>query len=242
MSSGIYSALTGARTRMEMMDIISDNLANVKTAGFKRGQGSFQSLLDEAKVGPRATGINYARLQDGFTDQSQGVLTPSGVPTHLAIEGEGFFKLRDQAGTIFFSRQGNFTRDGQNNLVTNSGLQVLGEGDAPLNLSGASFSVEQDGTINLESGETSRIPVYGFADTAVLQRHGGGMFVLGDGSGQATQLERPTLMQGQLEESNVQMVVEMGKMMEAMRAFEANQKMMKTFDSLAAKASELGSL
>jgi flagellar basal body rod protein FlgG len=241
MSSGIYSALSGAKARMEMLDTISDNLSNFKTAGFKKGQAIFETMLQEAGSGPKAAGVVFTELKGGFTDFGQGPLIRTGVPLHLGIEGEGFFKIRDQAGNFLYTRQGSFRRDFENNLVTGSGLAVVDEAGKPINLPGSDFEIDEQGNVTLESGEVKRIPLFTFGDNSRMVRLGTGSFSPAAGE-QDRLVEKSKIYQGQLEESNVKIMEEMGRMMEATRAFEASQKMLKTFDSLAAQADELGSV
>ncbi|BCR06613.1 flagellar basal-body rod protein FlgF [Desulfuromonas versatilis] len=240
MSSGLYSALSGATSRLQLMDTISDNLANLKTSGFKKGINRFESLLEEAKAGPTATGVNYARLQEGFSDFGQGTLVKTGVPLHLGIEGEGFFKVRDEGGNILYTRQGIMRRDAEGNLLTGSGLQVLDESGKPLNLPGETLTIDERGNATTEAGVV-RIPLFAFESPGQMQRVGSGLFVAASGA-QDRLVDEPRLYQGQLEESNVSMMDETTRMMEALRAFEACQKMIKTYDTLAAKADEIGSV
>lgn len=241
MSSGLYSALSGATARLQLMDTISDNLANLKTAGFKKGINRFESLLDEAKAGPAATGVNYSRLEEGFSDFGQGPLIKTGVPMHLGIEGEGFFKARDEAGNILYTRQGIMRRDTAGNLLTGSGLQVLDESGQPLNLPGENLTIDERGNASTEGGGVVRIPLFAFDNPADMQRVGSGLFAAAPGA-QDRLVAEPQIHQGQIEESNVSMMEETTRMMEALRAFEACQKMMKTYDTLAAKADEIGSV
>ena len=106
MNRGTYVALSGALVRQQMMDTISHNLANNQTVGFKKGQAVFKIMLEQAQTGEALERVNLADIEEGFTDFSQGTLSPSGVPTHMAIQGEGFFKVQDDAGNIFYTRQG----------------------------------------------------------------------------------------------------------------------------------------
>ncbi len=241
MSSGLYSALSAAKSRLAMMDTITENLANVNTAGFKKGQSVFAAVLDGQSATTAAKGINFTKIRGQFSDFSQGTLTQTGMPLDLGINGEGFFKVRDAGGNLYYTRQGNMHRDAQFNLRALNGMQVLGAGDKPINLPGTDFAVDVEGNVALDNGSVENIPIYTFDDKATLERRGGGLFVAGEDS-PAKPVERPQILQGHLEAANVQSMEEVVLMMESLRIFEAGQKAIKTYDTLASKADELGSV
>ncbi|MEZ4598779.1 MAG: flagellar hook basal-body protein [Syntrophotaleaceae bacterium] len=241
MSSGKYSALSGAMTRLKMMDSISDNLANSKTVGFKKSQVAFEAQLADA-MAVRGDGIfSLTDIKEGFTDHSQGPFTRTEVPTHVAIDGEGFFKVRDIEGNIFYTRQGNFHLDG-GILTTALGMQVLGDNGKPIVLTSPDVVIDERGNIQIEGGEAIKLPIYAFSDDSVVERKGGGLFTVGEEDIKEFEelVTDPQIIQGQIEDSNVNMMQEMGRMIEATRAFEACQKALKNFTTLDNKAIELG--
>lgn len=238
MSSGIYSALSGAKARMELLDTISHNMANMKTAGFKKGRTVFDAVLSEAQSGNGTKGINFTKLQEGFSDFSAGLITNTGQPYDLAIAGEGFFKVRDEQGNFFYTRQGNFNPDPEGNLVISGGLKLVDEGGVPIVIEGSEMTIGEDGTIQMASGASKKIPLYQVTDTTQLERIGGSVFTLK--GGEASLLETPKVLQGSIEESNVNIMQEMAQMVEGMRIFETSQRAIKTYDNLAAKVNELG--
>lgn len=241
MSSGIYSALSGMATRLEQLDVISDNLANLKTTGFKKGGMVFSAALDQATSDQRGKGINFARSAGGFTDFSQGPLNRTGVPLHLGIDGEGLYKVRDAGGNILYTRQGNMRLDAEGFLIAGHGQQVLGEGDAPIQLTDPVPTVTPDGTMVQADGDTRKLAVHRFADPHQLERVGGGLFRAPAGV-IPEPVAAPSIQQGHLEESNVNVMQETGRMMEALRVFEACQKMMQTYGTIGSKIDELGSV
>ncbi len=238
MSSGVYSALSGAVTRMNMLDTITDNMANIKTAGYKKGASAFEAAFEEARSAVQ--GHNFATLKSGFSDFSKGTIVASGSPLHLAIVGEGFFKVRDEAGNFFYTRQGSFSQDPQGNLVTAGNMQVVSPDGAPIAVSGTDVSISEDGTIEMAGGGEAKVPLFTFDDPARLERRGGSVFAL-NGAVEAP-VENPRVMQGHLEESNVNMMREMGLMVETMRAFESSQKAIQAFSKLSEKAIEIGTV
>ncbi len=242
MSSGQYSALSGALTRMKLMDSISDNLANNKTVGFKKSQVVFEAKLADAQNLHSNAALSITRAKEGLTDYGQGPLVRTGVPTHLAIDGEGFFKVQEDANTFCYTRQGNFRLDHLGNMVNGAGMKVLGEDGKPILLDNPDVLIDENGNIQLEGGDVKQLPLYVFDDPSVMQRKGGGLFTVSKEDIRAFEkrVEAPRVIQGQIEDSNVNMMQEMGKMIETMRAFEACQKMLKNYNSLAEKAIQIG--
>ncbi|MCF6289667.1 MAG: flagellar hook basal-body protein [Desulfobacterales bacterium] len=239
MSSGMYSAVSGAATRLRMMDTISDNLSNGKTPGFKKGGFFFASMLDRSVDLRQARGIDYTQIKEGFSDFTQGELIRTGVPLQLAIEGEGFFKVRDGNGQIFFTRQGMLRRDPSGHLLTQHGMKLIGENGRPLSFPDNGVTIDEQGMAQLSGGQKMRVPVYSVPDLAMLERVGGGLFRAARPE-DAVMLERPRVFQGYIEDSNVNIMREMGRMMESLRIFEACQKMMKNYRELDRKVIELG--
>lgn len=242
MSSGQYSALSGAMSRMSLMDSISDNLSNNKTVGFKRSQVVFEATLADAQNLHSNAALSLTRAKEGLTDYGQGPLIKSGVPTHVAIDGPGFFKVQEDADTFCYTRQGNFRMDENGHMVNGANMKVLGEDGKPIILDNPDVLIDENGNIQMESGDVKKLPIYVFDDQSVMQRKGGGLFSVSKEDIRAFEqrVAEPTIYQGQLEDSNVNMMQEMGKMIESMRAFEACQKMLKNYNSLAEKAVQLG--
>ncbi|PLX84477.1 MAG: flagellar basal-body rod protein FlgF [Desulfuromonas sp.] len=239
MSSGVYGVLSGAKARMQMLDTISDNLSNAQTVGFKKGQAVFEARLEAARSGLAARGVDYARIEEGFTDFTQGALSRTNVPLHLAIDGEGFFKVQDAGGSVFYTRQGNLRLDTGGGLLTADGLQMLDDEGRPIALPRPDVEIDEEGNVFLDDGEMKKIPLYTFDDLSILKRQGGGMFVA-DPAAVEQRVAEPRIYRGQLEDANINLMQEMGQMVDSMRVFEACQKMLKTYHDLAGKANELG--
>jgi flagellar basal body rod protein FlgG len=244
MSSGIYSALSGALSKMKLLDSISDNLSNNKTVGFKRSQIIFEAKLADAQNLHSNAALSLTRTKQGLTDHGQGPLVRTGVPTHMAIDGEGYFKVQEDKDTVCYTRQGNFRLDEVGNLITGAGMKVLGEDGKPIVLDNPDVLIDENGNIQLEGGGVKKLPLYVFDDLSVMQRKGGGLFSVSKEDIRAFEqrVAEPRIIQGQTEESNVNMMQEMGKMIETMRAFEACQKMLKNYNSLAEKSIQIGKL
>lgn len=242
MSSGIYSALSGALCRQKLLDSISDNLSNNKTVGFKRSQIIFEAKLADAQNLHSNAALSLTRAQKGLTDHGQGPLVRTGVPTHMAIDGEGFFKVQNEKDSFCYTRQGNFRLDHTGNLINGAGMKVLGEDGRPIVLDSPDLLIDQSGNIQMAGGGVKKLPLYVFDDKSVLQRKGGGLFSASEEDIRTFEqrVTEPRIIQGQVEDSNVNMMQEMGKMMETMRAFEACQKMLKNYNTLAEKSIQIG--
>lgn len=202
-------------------------MTNVTTPGYKR-RIAFSKLMatqHASSSGPPTTRFRF--------DFSQGKLTATGNPLDIAIDSAGFFLLRD-GETTFYSRQGQFSRNGDGALVNAQGhvLQQAGGGDVVVDH--ADVTIEDDGTV-LDAGRpVARIGV--FAPTAATAMHAldGSAFELS--AGQATEVANPALRQGMLEASNVSIGDEMVTMMAALRQAESGSRLVQTYDDLLGRA------
>ncbi len=238
MSSGIYSALSGARAKMQLMEVVTNNLTNANTAGYKKDRLNFESLVSDARQRSVAKGMNFNRIGGSYTDHSKGTFELTGKPFDLAIDGPGFFKVAGEGGE-FFSRQGNFGLDAEGFLVNAAGQRVLGE-NGPLQLPDADVVIDESGRIWDGEVELGQVTVYDLGDGQGLEKLGGGL-LSAPPELVATPMEIPNLLQGQIEASNVNPLEEMALMMDAQRTFEALSKVLKTYQNLR-KSDELGSL
>ena len=236
----MYSALSGNLARMQGMEIISNNLANSNTSGYKRDRLAFESFLSSAGQTTTGKGLNFTRLQRSFTDFTPGNNQHTGNSLDLAIDGEGFFKVK-RGDEFLYTRNGVFHLSADGTLLTNADMEVLGESGQPLTIPAEEFSFDEEGRILTAGGEVGRIGVFTVDDPNTLTKQGGGLFKL-PADRQDQVAENSKVLQGYLESSNVNMMEEMVLMMEALRAFEAHQKMIKTYGTIGSKAAELGSL
>ena len=240
MSSGIYSTLSGSLARMQALENITNNMANTNTVGFKRDELAFESFLSGTGQTRTSKGLNFTRLQKTFTDFTPGNTKHTGNRLDLAIEGEGFFKVR-RGNDFLYTRAGNFHLDADGTLVTESGLTVAGTSGQPLTIPDQEFSIDEEGRILVAEGEVGRIGIFTIDNPDELTKEGDCLFKLPSGQQDRT-AENVKVLQGYLETSNVNILKEMVLMMETLRAFEAHQKMMKAYGTIDSKADDLGSL
>lgn len=241
MSTGKYAALSAARTAIQSLDTLTNNIANLRTSGFKKGRAVFSAVLSEAQSCQQGKGLNFAKGQEGFSDFSQGVISTTGQPFDLAINGPGYFKVRDEQGNFFYTRQGHFRPNAEGNLVAAGGFKLVNDGGEPIAIEGQLASISEEGTILTTSGDFQNIPLYDVTDTALLERSGGAYFALKEEAA-ATELENPRILSGSIEESNVNIMQEMARMVEIQRVFENSQKAMLNYSTISEKTNEIGIL
>ncbi len=242
MVSGKYSALAGAVAREQAMANISNNLANVNTTGFKKDRISFESILRGSRQTGQAKGINYSRIRTIGTDFSQGALKVTDNPLDLAIQGQGFFKIRQGKRTLY-TRDGSFHLDSNGMLKTADGFSVLNESGQPVQLtetSGRKITIAEDGGIIVDGQVQDRLQVFTVDDPAGLKKIGGNRFALEQGTDRTAESSR--IVQGSLETSNVNMMEEMVMMINSQRRFEACHKALKSYSTIAEKNGELGTV
>jgi len=240
MSSGIYAALSGAITKMQAVEIVSNNLSNASSAGYKKDRLHFASVLDAATQTGQSQGLNYAYVPNSKTDFTEGLMEPTQSDYDVAINGDGFFRIR-QDNEVFYTRLGNFARAADGTLVTRTGEQVLSADNKPITIPEGPISIDQYGSILSEEGEVGQLAVFD-VDTSLLAKEGGAKFSFSGDPQSVQPTNEVQLMQRNLERSNVKSMEETVIMMTSMRAFESYQKAMKNYYTIDGKADDIGSL
>ena len=253
MDASMWIAKTGLDAQQTRMSVISNNLANVNTTGFKRDRASFEDMLYQnlrqpgGQVGADAqaptglmlgTGVRVVATEKTHT---QGSLVTTKNALDLAVQGDGFFQIAQSDGTIAFSRDGSFKLSPTGQLVTANGALLQPAITIPPNV--ASISIGQDGTVSVETAAGGGAQVLGqiqiarFSNSAGLQAIGQNLLKETTASGapvvsQPGQAGAGQLMQGALEASNVNVVEEMVNMIETQRAYEINSKAISAVDGM----------
>ncbi len=241
MSSGKYGALSGAVSRMHMLDNISEHLAAVKTPGYKKGMVTFESRLNEASSGMATNGGNYTRLTEKEIDFTPGPLENSGHPLHLAINGTGFFRIQLQDGSFGYARKGNFQLNGDGQLVNTDGLPVMGKSGREIVLPHSDVDIGSDGTIWADQKRVGQVGLFHFEDTSMLHKIRGEMFQSDNGI-EPELHPAPEIVQGSLEGSNVDMMAVMALMVLNLRTFEATERCLKIYNDMDSKSAEIGAV
>lgn len=243
MNSGMYAAVSGNLAAMRRLDVISNNLANVNTPGYKKDKMSFESLLagpaDPPAVPQGTTADPILQKENIYIDYSGGPTSQSGNPLDLALDGDGFFAVTTPDGTAY-TRQGNFRTSADGTLVTVDGYPVQGAGGAPIRVQGSRVEIDAAGVVTVDGTPAGAISVVDFEKPYALTKTGSTLFVAADPQA-APQAGKARIEQGHLEGSNVESISEMVQLIETNRYFEACSKVIKGFDDIAAKAAnELG--
>ncbi|MFN2355674.1 MAG: flagellar basal-body rod protein FlgF [Desulfopila sp.] len=248
MVSGKYSALSGAITRQQSINNISANLANVTTVGYKKKGMSFESMLEGAKQIEATKGINYNRVRGNYADLSQGPLKETGNTFDLAINGEGFFKIRG-AEQDLLTRKGNFVLGNDGRLLSDKGRPVIDEGGAEIFIpqgDTARVSIDSAGTISTidstgEVTEVGRVAVVNVEDPTTLKMEAETAYSLPDGAVELP-AENFSIAQGRVEVSNVNMTEEMTRMINDNRLYTTYHNVLESYSKLGENLSDLGTL
>ncbi len=248
MVSGKYSALAGAISREQTIANISANLANINTTGYKNSLVSFESVLRGKQQANEAGGINYNRIKNSFSDFSPGAIRQTEDPLDMAINGDGFFKLRGPNG-VLYTRRGDFAMNGDGLLTTSNGLPVLDERGAEIfipDIDGGKIAIGDDGMIYMldredNSEEVAKLAIVDIRDKLKLKREQDTTFSLQNGAAE-TNSENYRVIQGNLELSNVNMSAEMAKLIDSHRIFETYHKVLKSYSAITEQQEELGTV
>lgn len=238
MENALLLNLANQMVAQRTMDVISNNLANMNTTGFKRSSPVFQEYIvkvdSQSEFGRTKEPLSFVRDVAAISDMSNGELTTTGNQLDLAIEGGGFFTVSTPAGPRY-TRNGNFGRDDTGRLVTSSGLPVLDEsgGEIVFAPEESSIRIARDGTVSTDQGDRGRIGVVRFANPNDMKRTGDSLW---ETTQQGETVTGNIVQQGMLEQSNVQPIVEMVRMIETMRSYQSSTELMSATDDLSRRA------
>ena len=261
MFRALYTAASGMTAQQLNLDNIANNLANSSTTGFQQRQVNFTDLLYQNQIMPGAASTQQTTVTSGLqiglgtrpseTEimQTQGDFSPTGNPLDLAISGAGFFQILLPSGQIGYTRDGSFTPNAEGQLVTADGNPVQPAITIP---AGAlSVTVGSDGTVSVtQAGQTAATQVGNirtalFVNPGGLNAVGNNIYLATTASGQPV-IGTPggseglgTLLQGQLEQSNVSVVNQFVAMILAQRSYESNSRVVKAADEMLQQLNQL---
>ena len=253
MVRGLYTAAMGMNVQAKRLDIVSNDLANAGTTGYKKDVAVVSSfkeeylarLNDQQNFAPNNAiigKITYgAKIDEVYTDFTQGSVRATSSPNDLAIQGDGFFTVQTPNG-LAYTRDGNFMINQFGQLVTSEGYNVMGqEGTIELGedyfTQGNSIVVQGNGEIYLDGAYIDTLDIATFTDNRSLTKLGDNLY---SSTGEKNEFTG-SIIQSFLETSNVNTVSAMVDMITVARAYETNQKMVQTQDQLLGKAvNELG--
>lgn len=260
MVKGLYTAYTGMVNEQHRMDVLTNNLANANTNGYKKEGATSQAFDDvlaykikdmsEGRGIAKGLGVNNlgVKIGEGYTDYSQGPVKGTENAFDLALSGEGFFAVQytDKEGDVStkYTRDGSFTMNSQGYLVTHDGDYVLGMTGGRIKLDPLlDFRVDTSGNIMQgdDNSSVATLRIRDFADYDYLEKFGDNYLQTVDGYRFKDATAK--VNQGYLESSNISVVTEMTNMINVSRAYETNQKVIQTYDSsLEIAVNQLGKL
>ena len=253
MMRSLWTAATGMAAQSLNVDVISNNIANVNTTGFKRGRANFQDLMYQQIKSPGSEasaagtqlptgiqvglGVRAASVDSIF---SEGSFKQTDNPLDLTIQGKGFFQIQLPNGDTAYTRDGKFSIDATGQIVTPNGDVVLPGITIPADA--LSIQVSQDGTVSVVQpgavqSTLGQIQIADFINPAGLIHLGSNLYQVSNASGEAV-VGNPTenglgsIGQGMLEMSNVSMVEEMVNLIAGQRAYEMNSKAIQAADEM----------
>jgi flagellar basal-body rod protein FlgF len=238
----LYTAASGMVAGEQTLDLVTGNLANVRTPGYRADRplfSSYMSAATEANVaGGRPAAPRGVMLTSSWRPEEQGPLRESGNPLDLALAGPGWFRLGTPNGERL-TRAGTFSRSNDGRLVTAQGLDVLDTNGQPLRLPDGTVTVTNDGTVSIDGAPVGQLGL-AQSESAALTREGETLWKT-----QAPivplDMKNTQVHQGFVEESAVNATSELVSMIQAQRMYEMQQKLVDvTANTLARKAIELG--
>lgn len=226
MQTATYVALSSQTALTRSMDVLANNLANMSTTGFKGEQSVFQSFLINGEQNRK---VAYVRDQFTMRDTRQGDLVTTGNTLDTGIDGDGFFTVNTPDGARY-TRNGRFQLNPQGQLVTQNGSAVLSDQGTPITVptDNGRVVISDSGTISTNDGPVAKLAVVSFADQQQLKPLANGMF---SASAAPTPDTASRVRQGMIENSNVQPVLEMTRLLKVQRAYTSVQDVLDTEDT-----------
>ena len=222
-----YIALSRQMALWKQMNVVSNNVANMNTTGYKQEDTLFSTYIAQTM---NATGMGKEPVyftQDfaTYNNFSEGPLVETGNSLDVALQGDGFFAI-DTGSGVSYTRKGNFTLDSNGMIVTPDGYPVLSQNNAPLFIAPTEteIMITEDGSVSTENGIIGRLQVVKFADNQKLLKKAGTMFDNVDGNA-VMAADNVRVVHGSLEKSNVNSVEEMTKLIQLQRSYDFVQQM-----------------
>lgn len=259
MIKGLYTAASGMNAELLRQDVVANNLANVSTAGYKKEDAVFEAFGDRllkrihdrmdtqgpgapalaggaaaVPLGVAGSGVLAAETVTHFSD---GALSRTDRPLDVALQGQALFTVERGDGSLAYTRNGSFTLDGGQMLVTMAGDRVIGTSGQPIRISGGQVVIDETGNIKVDGVDAGRFALVAW-DRDRFSRLGENLYLATpdalEGVGEEAVVDA-RVVQGFTEAANVQVVEEMVRMIGVMRAYEANQKSVQMQDETLSK-------
>lgn len=239
MQRGFFISAGASTMAQNRLDNITHNLANVNTTGYKASRSSFQSVLSEHVTG---SGSNqkpqgsYLSMGKQYIDTKAGTIQQTGNALDFAILADGFFQVQQQDGSTALTRAGNFSRDAEGNLITQSGLAVLDEAGSPITLPDGEVSGTNSGAIFINNEQVTQLGLVKLKDARNISQ-AAGTLILTPENNTTPAIDEVIVQHGALEGSNVNSVLAMTEMVATLRAYESSMKIVEQYNQLAGQLS-----
>jgi len=226
MNSGIYTAYSGLKAQADALEILSNNLANLNTTAFKE-EKAFTTYLDQGTAAMQKDEglggtINRSVRVAAAVNPETGSLEATGRDLDIAIEGAGFLSVLTSRG-VRYTRNGSLNLNAQSVLVASDGSPVMGETGKPVRLEAGTVRIGEGGEVFLDNRQVGRLKIVAFDDLSKLQKEGNSLFAPRS-AGLTERKSDARIKSGYLEQSNVNPVSSVVRMVEILRHFEAIQK------------------
>ena len=259
----LWVPLSGAISQQRKIDTLANNIANANTPGFKKDHLSFKEHLTVLEKGHQDIDLpnkefkpedfyksydaenSYVKVAGSFTDFKQGSLIPTNNPLDLAIKGKGFFELLTPNG-VRYTRSGIFSPNKDGNLVTATGNKLLSQlekgpdlkkpEERLIKITPGQITITPEGEVHINKKLISKISLVEFKDIHALRKEGNSLFINKDINNITDSPEKSNILQGFVEQSNVNPVGEISELLKTYRHFESLQRAIKTYDNIGGRA------
>ena len=250
----IFVAASGALVQEMRLEILSNNLANIDTIGYKADRAVFSNYLlknrdiplpsdseslndnDIQPMVPSTQSNIQVKFEGIKTDFSPGQIRSTGNPFDLALEGDGFFCIETPQGIQQYTRKGNFKLSDDRNLVTQDGSTVMGKNGRSIELDGRDISIDEQGNVMIDGLRRDSIRIVDFPKPYSLLKVGDASFIPANPAVTGEIAENVKIKQGFIEMSNVNPIKAMTEMIEVHRAFESYQKVIRSMDEVLSRS------
>ena len=226
MLAGLYSAGAGMESSQSQLDAVSNNIANENTPGYQSEIVGFHDLLyttDNDAPSSAIVGAGSATDTLGFS-QLQGSLQQTGNPLDVALDGPGYFQVRQPDGTIGLTRNGTLQLNAQGQITTSQGMELVPPITVPKGTQPSQIAIAPDGTVSVNNQRVGRIRIVDVPAPDKLLPRGNSVYSASAASGPISLARGVTAQQGFLEQSNVDLNVEISQMMTAQQSYEMGSR------------------
>ncbi len=224
MENSIYLGLSRQVVLKTNMDIVANNIANMNTTGFREQTPLFEEFLSDPRYNDDE--LSFVQTYGQYQNTTPGALESTENPFHVALKGKGFMGVQMPGGETGYTRDGNFQKSGDGTLVNSAGFPVMGQG-GPIVVPNNSteISIDEKGIMSDQNGSFAQLQIVEFDNVQELEAVGNNLF---KSTGASRPAQETVAVQGFLERSNVNSVVEMTNMIEILREFQSTQKLLET--------------